>query len=409
MAINEGIQGKQEDQKQIREANRKLDQSKMLQEFYRRYVGIRGDQKANAGLESRRAILCKFFRSIGVDPDQWFEEVRTGKRDHGQDFNEYLVKIAGNKELSDGSLKATRAAFLKFAKVMKLPEPDLEAIGSSKAKNHVEVITKENLKALLNCSRNPRDRAIIMLASTAGLRISEIGGLKNKDVKELFERDHEPYAVRVPEEIAKGSRGYISFTNEETADALRTYIQTIKHEDEDPLFPTLQGGPMSRRDIENIYHNIVLRSKLPGKRVFHGLRKYCRLSLARHVSDIFAEKIIGHGGGTLEQIYTPAKIEELRSEYAKALPEFNLWTTNGNNKISDLQGQIKELETKLANETKRWKNLETSLSSLKENEQNRVFFVNDSGEMIEAVIRDKKKDPKSAKSPEEEKERPRTA
>jgi integrase len=339
MALNNGMDGTA-----IRALYREYDKSKAMTEFYAKLRGLRGTM--NQGAQTRRVIMLKFFRDIGLDPDIWLDEVRSGKRSYEGDFNDYIKKLSdrGRENFSDNSLKGVRAALIKFAKCLKLPEPDLEKIGSAEKKNHTEPFTKEDMVRLINCCRNPRDRALIMLTSCSGLRISEVGHLKVQDVGEIFERCEEPYAVEVHEEIAKAKRGYVSFINQDTADSLKTWIESKGLKGEDWLFITRLGGPLSKRDIDMIFYNAVRGTNLQGKRVFHSLRKYCRTNLAKHVSDVFAEKIIGHGGGSLEQIYTTPIREDLRREYEKALPEFAIYKNGTNGRVHTLESEVDKLK-----------------------------------------------------------------
>jgi integrase len=326
-------------QDMVREANAKLDTSNTMREFYVRLRGLRGNGK-NKTLISYRWILLKFFRNLGLEPDTWLQDVKEDKRSAENDFNACLQSLSEGK-VSDRTLKIMRAAFVRFAKELKLDELNILPVGSETDKRDVTEFNKEDVKAIVNATRTPRDRAILLLASNSGLRIGEISGLKARDVGEILSRKEEPYAVKVPKDIAKGKRDYVSFVTEEAAEALRDYLRQEKIGAEDRLFPGTQR-------IEIIFHHCVKRAQLEGDRVFHSLRKYLKTTLVyeAHVGESIADRIIGHKLGSMSQTYDAPGMEKLREEYSKGLPYLWLFSrSNGSGlRVVKLEEKLKKIE-----------------------------------------------------------------
>jgi len=322
----------------------KFDGTKCMQEFYLRIRGLRGGEK-DGSLRTQRQAILKYFAESGMDPDQWLEEARAGKRDYEREWNEYLRGLSTTK-LEDGTLRSdsylrfVRTALIRFARCLKLPEPDLIPVGSAMLKRDQKPFEKTDIMQLFNAARNVRDRAILLVASNSGARESEIAGLRRGDFNEIYERKEEPYCVWINKEIAKGGRPYFAFFTQEAADVMKTFLATKEFKDGDRVFPTGKA-------IGNLFHNMCKRAGLKGGRWFHMLRHYARSTLAyAALQPDIIEKLIGHALGSIEQTYMDSVQEQLRGEYARALPLFHLYSReNGSTraKVSSLEEDVERL------------------------------------------------------------------
>lgn len=210
-----------QDTKETRAMNAKLDASRCMQQFYQGIKGLRA--KRMGSLQAYRSRMLRFFRDTHIDPDAWLADVKTGKRDSNADFVAYLRNVANDSSVSDNTLIVTRAAILKFCKVLGVLEPRLPDVEDPELKRETEPFTKQDIERMLEAC-NQRDRVIILLAATTGARVSELAGLRVKDMGEIFTRSVEPYAISIPDKIAKGGRGYVSFTTEECAKSIRQWV-----------------------------------------------------------------------------------------------------------------------------------------------------------------------------------------
>lgn len=343
--------------KQIRALYSLYDATETMSDFYERCGGVRGGKRGT--LRTYRQIMLQFFQDVDVDPDSWIREVRAGKRSAENDFNKYIRKLGKQKDLSDNILHTIRAAFNKFARTMKLGELDIVPIGSSKLKRKIEPLEKGDVIKLVNVARTVRDRSLILFAQCSGARRGEIAQLRVKDFGEIFSRKEEPYAIRISDDIAKGGRGYVTFFTQEAADSIRTLIEASKMGPEDLVFP-------GSRQIDGILAHLKDRAGLQGDRVFHSLRKYTRTTLEFYIrSRDIVEKIIGHNSGSMEQIYEAPVIEQLRAEYAKALPEFWIFS-KGNARIQEVEEDIERLRKENETLKKQMADHNTQLNELLE-------------------------------------------
>jgi integrase/recombinase XerD len=86
-----------------------------------------------------------------------------------------------------------------------------------------------------------RDQALLLVAIQTGLRVSELTGLRNRDVS-LGTGAH----ARV---MGKGRKERCAMLTAETAAVLRTWCRERRGELDDPLFPTRRGGPLTTKAV----------------------------------------------------------------------------------------------------------------------------------------------------------------
>lgn len=89
-----------------------------------------------------------------------------------------------------------------------------------------------------------RDHALLLVAAQTGLRVSELTGLTCADVR-LGTGAH----LRCR---GKGRKERITPLTTQTVAALRAWLKERRGQDEDPLFPTRQGQPLSRDAVRKL-------------------------------------------------------------------------------------------------------------------------------------------------------------
>lgn len=89
-----------------------------------------------------------------------------------------------------------------------------------------------------------RDHALLDLAVETGLRVSELTGLRNRDI-ELGAGAH----VRC---TGKGRKTRCTPISKHTVAVMRTWTKERHGEPDDPLFPSRQGGALSRGAVEDL-------------------------------------------------------------------------------------------------------------------------------------------------------------
>ncbi len=165
-----------------------------------------------------------------------------------------------------------------------------------------------------------RDRAIVETAYAAGLRISELAGLRLADV------DLRHGEVRV---LGKGRKERAGLLGRPAVDALDEYLRDVRPAlagrapgpDAGSVFLNASGGPLGVRGIRLRIDRLVRLAGLPSGIGPHTLRH----SFASHLLDGGADlrvvqELLGHSSLNTTQLYTHVSPGRLRSAYASAHP-----------------------------------------------------------------------------------------
>ena len=151
----------------------------------------------------------------------------------------------------------------------------------------IDYLTHDELRELLKVVESKRDRAIILLSYSYGLRASEVGVLIIDDV------DFTRLKIRINR--LKNSISSEYPLRPKVAQALKTFLRTRK--DTSPvLFPSRRGLPISRRTLDWLMKTYGKKAKLHAdKQHFHVLKH----SIATHLLDagadiMFVKDWLGH-------------------------------------------------------------------------------------------------------------------
>jgi integrase/recombinase XerD len=141
------------------------------------------------------------------------------------------------------------------------------------------------------CGR--RDHTLLVVALRTGLRLSEITGLRCRDV-DLGAAAH----VKV---IGKGRKRRDTPLDKATITILRFWMEQRRGEPDDALFPSRRGGPLSPDAVQRLVAKNVAMARttcpsLANKQVStHNLRHSCAMDLLRNGLDVAVLAIwLGH-------------------------------------------------------------------------------------------------------------------
>lgn len=158
-----------------------------------------------------------------------------------------------------------------------------------------------------------RDRAIMELLFSTGLRVSELAKLNHEQIN--FERRE--FGV-----IGKGGKGRIVFISDRAADWVQRYLE-MRTDGYKPLFIRYSGrqnpedgGEKMRltvRSIERIIKKYVKLAKLPVDATVHTMRHSFATDLLTNGADIRSvQEMLGHKNIATTQIYTHITNKQLR-------------------------------------------------------------------------------------------------
>ena len=223
-----------------------------------------------------------------------------------------------NRKIS--SLNSYYKFFLKIEQIKKNPLENHKALKTKKIIqlpfSEKEVINALNINNFQDSYEGKRDRLIIEMLYSTGVRRIELIGLKIKDIdfsssriKVLGKRNKERFIPMLKSTISL-VKEYLDFRSE---------LNKIK--DKDFLFLTSKG--------EKIYENLVYRitnkyfdyvsSKV--KKSPHILRHSFATHLLNNGADLNAVKdLLGHSSLAATQLYTNRSIEEIKKVYSNTHP-----------------------------------------------------------------------------------------
>jgi integrase/recombinase XerD len=260
----------------------------------------------------------EFLTKIDKDP------IEINKKDI---FN-YLVFLS-KKKLKPASLRRKISALRSFYKFLIREEliendPTIDLTLPKKDKVLPDVISVEEIEKLVNIIpekgfKGKRDRALIELLYSSGLRVSEIINLKINEI------DLKNGYLKC---FGKGSKERIVPFGSFAKDLLIEYIEERDKNNinSDLLFVTKKGKKIVRQEINNILNRYAKKSKLKKKIHPHMLRHSFATHLLERGADLRSvQELLGHVDISTTQIYTHLTKEHLREVYMNSHP---LWRKN---------------------------------------------------------------------------------
>ena len=156
------------------------------------------------------------------------------------------------------------------------------------------VLSKEEVKSLIETTRNLKHRTIFAVIYSAGLRISELISLRPSDI------DSDRKQIRV---LGKGNKYRYTLLSENTLDMLRIYWRAYKPERY--LFEgQRQGQPISRETIQVVFKHACKKTGINKQVTVHSLRhSFATHLLESGVNLKIIQSLLGHSSLRTTSIY----------------------------------------------------------------------------------------------------------
>jgi len=157
-----------------------------------------------------------------------------------------------------------------------------------------------------------RDRALIELVYSSGLRRAELVSLNCGDI------DYMVGTVRV---FGKGSKERVIPVGNNALKCLRAYLQGRRGEDSEPVFTGPSGKRLSDSGVVFVLSRWVKASALKKKITPHVLRHSFATHLMNRGCDIrMVQEMLGHVSLQTTQIYTHVSLDRMKEVYKDAHP-----------------------------------------------------------------------------------------
>lgn len=204
--------------------------------------------------------------------------------------NYYLIALRSFlKYLTKRGIKSLAADSIELAKV---PERSLDLISSEELGRLMNgPMTEENENKKL------RDKAILELFFSTGLRVSELCGLPRE-----LDLTKDEFSVR-----GKGEKVRVVFLSEEAKEAVKAYLKKRADIDNDLLFP------LTPRSVERLVKYYAIKAGISRKVTPHVIRHSFATDLLQNGADLRSvQMLLGHANITTTQIYTHVTDKHLR-------------------------------------------------------------------------------------------------
>ncbi len=230
----------------------------------------------------------------------------------------YQMEFSSN---SSARILSSIKSFFEFMVISgKYESSPAQFVDAPKAARHLpDVLTVEDIDLIINSiegdsRKSVRDRAIIELLYSCGLRVSELTSLRLTDL--FFDEGY----IRV---IGKGDKQRLIPVRDFARKRIEEYLELRGGESlvEDTIFLNNRGSALTRVMIFTIVKSALSRASITAKVSPHTFRH----SFATHLLEGGAsirqvQEMLGHSSITTTEIYTHVSSEHLRETLSKLIP-----------------------------------------------------------------------------------------
>ena len=249
-----------------------------------------------------------------TDIAQFYKFINTSGTTNPEKFLQNLSRSNYSKTTLNRKI-ASVTAFLNWcSKTKQINVPDTSNLKALKTEKKLpNIMTSNYINTLLNdipigTTKEIRDRAIIEILYSSGLRVSEISNLKLTDIKKDL-------SLRV---LGKGSKTRILPMTKQAYKYYKLWLSSrenvSKTESGDFLFLGIHGSKISDREIRRIV-------KLRLGTFPHSIRHTFATHLLDGGADLrVVQELLGHTDPSTTQIYTHVSKKQLKEKYKRTHP-----------------------------------------------------------------------------------------
>jgi len=220
-----------------------------------------------------------------------------------QDAKKYLAYLMSERKYGPRSVNLALSS-LKFLYSEILQSSAFNAVKAPKLEKKLPtVLTKDEIKKLLNAVNNPKHKLLIEFMYSSGLRVSECVSLKIDDLDLTEKMGKIKHGKGNKERYIILSNNLIQHFNE--------YIS--KKKDESSYIFSVNNRPITIRQAQKVVKEAAKKAGIK-KRVFcHALRSSFATHLLESGTDIrVIQELLGHSDLSTTQIYTKVSTQQLK-------------------------------------------------------------------------------------------------
>ena len=269
---------------EVKVANNKPSYTKALKDYSDQLILKRYSE--NTMVIYKEQIIRFFKYYPGIDPFKLTDE----------DVKEYLLHLLKKKKISLSYQKQVVSAIkFYFEKVLgRDTKKYYFEIPKIKEQKLPMVLSKSEVRKLIDSTDNIKHKAILSTIYSAGLRLSEVVNLKIADI------DSKRKLIYVRN--AKGKKDRTTILSTELLALLRMYFKEYK-----PniwLFGGLEGKKYNKRSVQKVFHKALVRSNIDKKVSVHTLRHSFATHLLENGVDLYhIQLLLGHSSPHTTMVY----------------------------------------------------------------------------------------------------------
>lgn len=237
-------------------------------------------------IKSYRSHLALFFAFFAEKRPETIQDEEVGI---------YLSQQVRDRHWAEATQQqALNAVLFYFGRILGR-HPDFNGLRPKISVKLPAVLGGAEIAAIFRAVDNVKHRSMLMLIYSAGLRLSELTGLRRSDIQ--FDR------MRVFVQNGRGKKGRYSLLSEKMAACLREYLH--EYRTREWLFEGRDGGPYSNRSVEAIFHRATKKADIRTAAAVRTLRHSFAAHLLEQGADInHVQELLGHESSKTTGIYT---------------------------------------------------------------------------------------------------------
>ena len=267
-------------------------------------------------LQKEKNYSIHTLRAYKKDLESFFDFLREKKKSDVDQkvitfFIGFLLKYGMGARTVARKLSSLKSFFKGLKKIGIISENPAETIKTPKIKKHLPgFLSYDQIKKALEID-DPRNRAIMEILYSCGLRAGELVGLNINDID--FNRDE----VKIK---GKGDKQRIVPLGRAAKDAVLKYID-VRKSNVPQLFLNYRGGRLTTRSIQYIVRKHLMKLARAAGTNPHILRHSFATHLLENGADLRAvQELLGHSSLSTVQIYTHLTTKRLKEIYIKKHP-----------------------------------------------------------------------------------------
>ena len=187
--------------------------------------------------------------------------------------------------------------------------------------DEIQPFTEEHISVLVKAAQEThtpkRDVAILLFLLDTGARLTEICGLKRKDID---------LPSRTAHVVGKGNKARNVPIGLKTLQALRDYLREEKREEEDPIFLSKRGEALTDTGVQQMIYRLGEASEIRGVRCSpHTFRHTFAVQFLRNGGNQFTlMRILGHNDLRMTSRYVSLAQADIEKQHRAYSPVDNM-------------------------------------------------------------------------------------